>query len=91
MKKSKIIYAAFIGLLLIAAAVTVEILDEDRIIPVDSLPTEVKTYVQNNYPNSNIAYAKKKNEIIKTTYKVGLSDGFELEFDSNGMLTDIDD
>ncbi|MBP5387351.1 MAG: PepSY-like domain-containing protein [Prevotella sp.] len=91
MKKYRIILVSIIGLVIAAMAITVEVLDEDRMIPVDGLPTAVKTYVQNNYPNSNIAYAKKKNEIIKTTYKVGMSDGFELEFDGNGMLTDFDD
>ena len=91
MKKSKVILASFVGLIIAAMAITIEVLDEDRMIPVEGLPTAVKTYVQNNYPNSNIAYAKKKNEIIKTTYKVGMSDGFELEFDGNGMLTDFDD
>jgi hypothetical protein len=91
MKKSKIILASIVGLVITGAAITIDILDEDRIIPVESLPVAVTTYVQNNYPNSNIAYAKKKNEIIQTTYKVGMSDGFELEFDGNGMLTDFDD
>ena len=91
MKKSRIILASIVGLIITGAAITIEVLDEDRMIPVEGLPTAVKTYVQNNYPNSNIAYAKKKNEIIKTTYKVGMSDGFELEFDGNGMLTDFDD
>ena len=91
MKKSKIFLAVIVILLIIGAAVTVEILDEDRVIPVEGLPATVTSYVQTNYPNSNILYAKKKNEIIKTKYKVGLSDGFELEFDGNGMLTDVDD
>ena len=91
MKKSRIILASIVGLIITGAAITIDILDEDRIIPVEGLPVAVKTYVQNNYPNSNIAYAKKKNEIIQTTYKAGMSDGFELEFDGNGMLTDFDD
>ena len=91
MKKSKIILASIVALMIAGAAITIDIVGEDRIIPVESLPAAVKTYVQNNYPNSNIAYAKKENEIIRTKYKVGLSDGFELEFDGNGMLTDFDD
>ncbi len=91
MKKSKIILASIVGLMIAGAAITIDIVGEDRIIPVESLPAAVKTYVQNNFPNSNIAYAKKENEIIRTKYKVGLSDGFELEFDGNGMLTDFDD
>lgn len=91
MKKSKIILATIVGLIITAMAVTVDILDQERIIPVDQLPAAAKTYVQNNFPNSNIAYAKKKNEVIKTTYEVGMTNGFELEFTSDGMLADFDD
>ena len=91
MKKSKIILATIVGLIITAMAVTVDILDQERIIPVDQLPAAAKTYVQNNFPNSNIAYAKMKNEVIKTTYEVGMTNGFELEFTSDGMLADFDD
>ena len=91
MKKSKIILASIVGLMIAGSAIAIDIVGEDRIVPVESLPMAVKTFVQNNYPNSNIAYAKKENEIIRTKYKVGLSDGFELEFDGNGTLTDFDD
>ena len=91
MKKSKIILASIVGLMIAGSAIAIDIVGEDRIVPVESLPMAVKTFVQNNYPNSNIAYVKKENEIIRTKYKVGLSDGFELEFDGNGTLTDFDD
>ena len=91
MKKSKVILASFVGLIIAAMAVTVDILDEDRVIPEEQLPLAAKTYVQNHFPYNTIAYAKIKNEVIKTTYTVGMNNGFELEFDNQGMLTDFDD
>lgn len=35
--------------------------------------------------------AKKDNEMFSTTYEVKLENGLELKFDSDGLLTDIDD
>ena len=91
MKKSKTILVSFVGLLIAMMAITVDILDEDRIIPVEQLPLAAKTYVHNNFPGGTIAYAKLKDEIISKKFEVGLNNGFELEFNSDGLLTDFDD
>ena len=91
MKKSKNILAAIIGVAIVLLAITVELLDKDYVISADSLPLAAKSYVQHNFPDGTIAYAKMKNDLYKTSYEVRLNNGFELEFDDTGSLTDFDD
>ena len=91
MKKSKNILAAIIGVAIVLLAITVELLDKDYVISADSLPLAAKSYVQHNFPDGTIAYAKLKNDLYKTSYEVKLNNGFELEFDDTGSLTDFDD
>ena len=91
MKKSKNILAAIIGVAIVLLAITVELLDKDYVISADRLPLAAKSYVQHNFPDGTIAYAKLKNDLYKTSYEVKLNNGFELEFDNTGCLTDFDD
>ena len=90
MKTSKLLLLTFVGLLFSIMAVTIDMLDKDSFILKEQLPTAAKTYLQKHFPNRDVAYAKLKNEIIKTTYEVGYNNGYELEFNSDGMLIDID-
>ena len=90
MKTSKLLLLTFIGLILSIMTVTIDLLDRDRFISADMLPTAAKTYLQKYFPNGNVAYAKIKNDIVKTTYEVGVNNGYELEFTSDGMLLDVD-
>ena len=91
MKKYKIILVTFIGVVIAALAIAIEVLDNDKVIPAGQLPLAAKDYVEQNYPGSSIAYAKIENDIIFSTYKVRLDNGLELEFDNDGFLKDIDD
>ena len=91
MKKSRKILVALAGVAIAVMAVAVDMLDKDYVIPADNLPLAAKSYVQDNFPGGTIAYAKKKNDIYTTSYEVKLNNGFELEFDSSGCLTDFDD
>lgn len=91
MKKYKIIFVTIIGLVIVGMAIAFEVLDNDKVIPAGQLPLAAKNYVEQNYPGSSIAYVKKENDIIHSTYKVRLDNGLELEFDNDGLLTDIDD
>ena len=91
MKTSNKIIASLVGIAIVAMAVAVEVLDKDYVIPADNLPLAAKSYVQDNFPGGTIAYAKKKNDIYTTSYEVKLNNGFELEFDSSGSITDFED
>ena len=75
---------------LAASALFITSCDDKPIAP-EQLPEAVRTYVQTNYPGSRIMIAKKDYEWFKTTYDVQLDNGLELSFNSNGVLTDIDD
>ncbi len=91
MKTSNKIIASLVGITIIIMAVAVEVLDKDYVIPADNLPLAAKSYVQDNFPGGTIAYAKMKNDIYTTSYEVRLNNGFELEFDSSGSITDFED
>ncbi|MBR0117513.1 MAG: PepSY-like domain-containing protein [Prevotella sp.] len=91
MKKSRIILITIIGLVITALGITMEVMEEGRVITSDRLPQPVKTYLNANYPGNTIAYAKKKKELFSTVYQVNMTNGFELEFNNEGMLTDFDD
>lgn len=64
---------------------------EEKPISVEQLPEAAQTYIQENYPDSKILIAKKDYEALSTIYEVKLDNGLELTFDSDGLLTDVDD
>ena len=63
---------------------------DDRMIPVSQLPATVKTFVANNFPGKNIAYAEKDVEFGGTKYEVRLNDGAKIEFDKKGNWDNVD-
>lgn len=75
---------------LAASALFITSCDDKPIAP-EQLPEAVRTYVQTNYPGSRILLAKKDWEWFRTSYDIQLDNGLELSFNSNGVLTDIDD
>ncbi len=91
MKKSKLIFVSFMGIIMAVMAVVIDVLDKDLLISANQLPLTAQNYVQDNFPGGTVAYAKLKNDIIKTSYEVKLNNGFELQFDNYGYLTGFDD
>ena len=85
MKKTKILMTAmaFLAATLISC--------DDKPIRAEQLPAAAQTYIQENYPDCKVLMAKKDYEMFSTTYEVKLENGLELKFDSDGLLTDIDD
>ena len=64
---------------------------DDKPISVEQLPAAAQTYLKENYADSKILIAKKDYEGFSATYEVKLDNGLELTFDSEGVLTDVDD
>ena len=91
MKKSKLILVSFMGIIMAVMAVVIDVLDKDLLISANQLPLTAQNCVQDNFPGGTVAYAKLKNDIIKTSYEVKLNNGFELQFDNYGYLTGFDD
>lgn len=56
--------------------------DDDRPIPISSLPQNIRDYIASNYPNVTIIWA----EVDDDEYEVTLSDGTELYFDLRGRF-----
>lgn len=91
MKTSKLLLLTFLGLIFSIMAVTIDLLDRDSFVSVEQLPSAAKTYLHKYFPNKNVAYTNIKNDIIKATYEVGVSNGYELDFNYyDGMLLDMD-
>jgi hypothetical protein len=62
---------------------------DNKFITEEMLPTKTQTYIKQNYPDCKILIAKKDYEVFNTTYEVKLDNGLELNFDNNGILTNI--
>lgn len=54
------------------------------------LPTAAQAFLSSNFPNQAISYAVKDIDFGETEFKVLLSGGTEIEFDSNGNWQEID-
>ena len=84
MKQIKILMmAALMGMIMTAC-------DDDKVITADQLPAPAKTYIEKTYPTASIVFAKEDNELFSKKYKVQLDNRVEIEFDSDGAVTDID-
>ena len=64
--------------------------DEDKVITQEQLPQAAQVYLQKNYPTESVMLVKQENELFSKIYKVHLSSGIELEFNSDGEVIDID-
>lgn len=60
--------------------------DDDRPIPISSLPQSIRDYIATNYPNHLIVWA----EVDDEEYEVYLSNGMELYFDLRGRFIRVE-
>lgn len=63
--------------------------DDDKPISSTDLPADARSFVEKYYPSLTIIYAEKDSKHSSTTYDILLSDGTEVEFDSDGRWLDI--
>ena len=54
------------------------------------LPETARTFIQKNFPHTNILGAEKEREDGVKQYNVRLADGTEIEFDEDGVWTSVD-
>lgn len=59
-------------------------------LPIDQVPVPVKTYVSQNFPNTQIVKFEKETKNTKVEYDVDLSDKTELEFNKNLKIKKIE-
>ena len=82
MKKILIYCAA-----LILSAATVDA--ENRSIDVYSLPDAIRNFIDSHFPDNQIIYASKDDELIFPDYDVELENGISLEFFNDGTLEKV--
>ena len=64
--------------------------DYEKVIPTEQLPMAAKAYIEQNQTGANVLIAKKERDFLATKYKVQLDNYMEIEFDSDGMVIDMD-
>lgn len=84
MKKIMIVLAMVLSLTLFTSC------EKEGPIDVGQLPEVARVYLQKNYPEKTIVFAKKDVELFTTKYEVALDDGMKIEFDSDGLPVDVD-
>lgn len=89
MKTSKLLLLTFIGLLFSIMTVSLDLHERGSLLPVEELPTAVKSCLQKYFPNKDVAYSKMKDEFIKTTYEMS-KNNYKQEFYTDGLMTDYD-
>ena len=62
----------------------------DKAVQLDTLPEKIMTFIDTNFPEEKIAFAKQDRDFLKMTYEVLLTDGTKLEFRRNGEWKEID-
>lgn len=64
--------------------------DDDRPISADKLPAAATTFINKHFAGTTVTAASAENGRRGTTYEVKLSNGAELEFDSEGNWREVD-
>ena len=90
MKTSKLILITFVGLIFSIMTVTLDLHEKEHLLPIEELPTAVKSCLHKYFPNKDVAYSKMKDEFIKTTYEMGKNNYYGNEFYTDGVVTDFD-
>ena len=81
MKRTNIFCIAFMSMILLSVTCFA---DYDKIVSADKLPAEIKAFVKEHFPKTNISYATKDIEFMGVIYDVSLADGTEIDFDKKG-------
>lgn len=64
--------------------------DDDRPISVDKMPLQAQEFINKYFPGKTIAVAKQEGRLVEKNYDVIFIDGNKLEFDRNGVWTNVD-
>ncbi|MDT0295659.1 PepSY-like domain-containing protein [Mesonia ostreae] len=66
--------------------------NSDQVIQAEELPASAKTFVTTYFPNTTYTRVEKNNQVEPdgTLYEVNLSNGFEVDFSSEGNWLDVD-
>ena len=90
MKTSKLLLLTFAGLFFCIMTVTLDLNNRGQNFSIKELPAATKSCLQKYFPNNDIAYAKIKDDFVKTPYEMGKSKSYGQNFYDDGMLTYYD-
>lgn len=88
MRKNKI-FAAFILFAALTLNTTASA-DNGKAITLEKLPQAARTFVQNYYPDSKVAYVIMERDFLEVTYELMFTNGTKVEFSKNGQWYEID-
>ena len=63
---------------------------DDRPISMDQLPAAARTFINANYPEAQVLFSTKDDDIVLPDYNVALANGVSLEFYNDGALKKIE-
>ncbi len=63
---------------------------QDQVITSDEVPTAIKTYLSNHFPDQKIMRAEIDMEGFSKRYEIRLQDGYKLEFDHKYRVLELD-
>lgn len=72
------------------ATITWACSNDDKPISANDLPADALVFIETYYPGHTIIYVEKEAKHSSTTFDVLLSDGSEIEFDSQGNWLEVD-
>lgn len=64
--------------------------DDDKFVPIEQLPAGVWTFIQENFPKSDISFASKEIEFLGVEYEIILTNGTKIKFDKQGNWEKVD-
>lgn len=62
---------------------------QDKVIPENELPKEIKTYLSTHFPDNAVLQAMVDKEVFSKSYEVILQDNFTVEFNSKNKVKEI--
>ena len=62
----------------------------DRAVTPDQLPESITSFIQQNFPGTNLTYAESERCLTGKTYDIVLSDGTRIDFDTSGEWDKIE-
>lgn len=81
MKQTMTIMNAILGMMKRSVAIK-----NNKMVFANELPTDLKNFLQENFPNRSVVYAEKKGK----EYEINLNDGTEVTFSKEGFWDKVD-
>lgn len=75
---------------LVLLSVSFGVKAQDKVIPANQLPKEIKKYVKTHFPNNEIVQASVDKDLRSQSYDVILKENIKLEFNSKNKIKEID-